>query len=99
MFILANLISAVATVIDLLISAYMFILIARVFISWVNADPYNPIVRFLYQITEPVLWRIRKYVPCVWGGIDFSPLIAMLVLIFLRQFVVVTMHQIAARML
>ena len=98
MFIVGNFIYAVAYVIDLLISAYMFILIARVIVSWVNADPFNPIVRFLYQATEPVLSRIRRIIPSIWGGLDFSPLIAMIILVFCRIFIVQSLFQIALRL-
>lgn len=98
MFIISNLISAIAQVIDILITAYIFIIVARVFVSWVNADPYNPIVRFLYQATEPVLFRIRRYIPCVWGGIDFSPLLLLIFLTFIRTFLLKTLFDLATRL-
>ena len=63
MFVLANLLIALAQVVDYLLTAYMWIVIARAIISWVNPDPYNPIVRFLYSATEPVLYRIRRLLP------------------------------------
>ena len=68
MFVLANLIQALAVVIDYLLWAYLWIIIARAILSWVNPDPYNPIVRFLYSATEPVLYRIRRAVPLYTGG-------------------------------
>ncbi len=95
MFILSNFLNALATIIDFILLAYMWIIIGRAIISWVNADPYNPIVRFLYEVTEPVLSRIRRVLPVFGGGIDFSPMILILVIIFLRQFIVPTLHQIA----
>lgn len=95
MFILSNFIRAVASVMDILLNTYIFILVARVFVSWVSADPFNPIVRFLYQATEPVLSRIRRYIPCVWGGIDFSPLIAMVLIVFIRTFLIRSLYQLA----
>ena len=63
----------------------MWIIIVRALISWVNPDPYNPIVRFLYQITEPVLYAIRKRLPYI-GGIDISPIVVLLVIMFLQAF-------------
>ncbi len=95
MFVVKNFLSALAVLVDLVLSAYMWIIIGRAIISWVNADPYNPIVRFLYQVTEPVLSRIRRFVPSLGGGIDFSPMILIIVIIFLRSFIVPTLQQLA----
>lgn len=88
MFLLANFIFAVAQVLYYVLEIYKWIIIARAVISWVNPDPYNPIVRFLYTATEPVLYRIRRAVPLYAGGIDFSPIIVFVVIIFLQYFVV-----------
>jgi YggT family protein len=66
----------------------MWIVIARAILSWVNPDPYNPIVRFIHNVTEPVLYRIRSKIPVNFGGIDFSPIIVILGVIFLQNFVV-----------
>ena len=95
MFILSNFLNALATLLNFALSAYMWIIIGRAIISWVNADPYNPIVRFLYEVTEPVLVRIRRVLPLYGGGIDFSPMILILAIIFLQQFLVKTLQQIA----
>lgn len=95
MFILGNFLDALATVINIALQVYMWIIIARAVISWVNPDPYNPIVQFLYRSTEPVLYRIRRSLPINAGGIDFSPLIVILAIIFLQQFLVLTLKRIA----
>jgi YggT family protein len=95
MFVVANLIQALAVVIDYLLWAYMWIVIARAILSWVNPDPYNPIVRFLYNVTEPVLWRIRRALPLYGGGIDFSPIIVFVVILFLQQFLVRSLYDLA----
>lgn len=94
MFVMANFIEALATLINIILSASIWVVIGRVIISWVNADPYNPIVRILYQVTEPVLYRIRRFMP-VFGGFDFSPMILILAIIFLQRFLVPTLHQLA----
>jgi YggT family protein len=96
MFVIGNLFIALATVLDWALTIYMWIIIARALISWVNPDPYNPIVRFLYQVTEPVLYPIRKRLPMT--GIDFSPLIVIAVIIFAQRFIVQTLVDIAHRM-
>ena len=95
MFVVANLIQALAVVIDYLLWAYMWIVIARAILSWVNPDPYNPIVRFLYNVTEPLLWRIRRALPLYGGGIDFSPIIVFVVILFLQQFLVRSLYDLA----
>jgi len=94
MFVIANFLGAIATLVEFALSAYIWVIIGRAVISWVNADPYNPIVRFLYEITEPALSRIRRVVP-VMGALDLSPMILILALIFLRSFLVPTLHQLA----
>jgi len=98
MFVVNNFLMAMAGLIDFLLTAYMWIIIGRAIISWVNADPYNPIVRFLYEATEPLLSRIRRVLPLSMGGIDFSPVILILVIMFLQSFLVPTMKQIAMGM-
>ena len=98
MFVLGNFLSALAEVLDLLLSLYMWVIIIAALLSWVNPDPYNPIVRFLYRATEPVFAYIRRLLPISAGGIDFSPMIALFIIIFLRQFLVKTIFQIALRL-
>jgi len=97
MFVFANLINAIAQILDIGLTIYFWILIVRSLISWVNPDPYSPIVRFLYQATEPVLGRIRRFLP-VMGGLDLSPIIAILAIIFIQRFVVATLIEIAFRL-
>ena len=98
MFVLGNLLQALAIVIDYVLQIYSWIVIARVVISWVNADPYNPIVRAIYSVTEPVLYRIRQALPVFAGGIDFSPIVVFIGIMFLQSFLVQTLQQIAFRM-
>ena len=98
MFILANLLEAVAAVLGVLLSAYMWIIIARAVISWVNPDPYNPIVRFLYSVTEPVLYRVRRAIPIYAGGIDFSPILVFVAIYFLELFLVRSLYDLARSM-
>ncbi len=91
MFIFGNLLRALATVIHYVLNIYMWIIIARAVISWVNPDPYNPIVRVLYSVTDPVLLAIRRRLPLSFGGIDFSPIVVILAIIFLEQFLVASL--------
>ena len=95
MFVVNNFMMAIAQLIDFLLTAHIGIRIGRAVISWVNADPHNPIVRFLYEATEPLLSRIRKLLPMSMGGIDFSPMILIMAIMFLQSFLVPTLKQLA----
>lgn len=95
MFILGNLLAALASVIGIVLNLYMWVIIARAIISWVNPDPYNRIVRFLYSITDPVLMAIRRRLPLYFGGIDFSPIVVILAILFLQRFLVASLHDLA----
>jgi YggT family protein len=98
MFIMGNFINAVAIIIDYLLTAYTWIIIAQAILSWVRPDPYSPIVRFLYSVTEPVLRPIRSRMPAGLGGFDFSPMVVILAIVFLQHFVVDTLRQLARQM-
>ncbi|MBW1732647.1 MAG: YggT family protein [Deltaproteobacteria bacterium] len=98
MFVFSNFLVAVAKILDIALSFYMWIIIGRAVISWVNPDPYNTIVRFLYSVTEPVLYPIRRRLPINLGGLDFSPIIVILGIIFVQSFLIKTLYQIAARL-
>jgi len=98
MFVIGNLLNAIASVLALVLNLYMWVVIARAVLSWVNPDPYNPIVRFIYNVTEPVMYRIRSKLPVNFSGIDFSPIIVFLGILFLQKFVVATLHQLASMM-
>jgi YggT family protein len=95
MMVFSNLLSAVAKVLDIVLVIFMWIVIARAILSWVSPDPYNPIVRFIHNVTEPVLYQIRKRIPLNLGGIDFSPIIVLLAVIFLQRFLVTSLYDLA----
>jgi len=97
MFIIANFIKAVAMVLDMALTLYMFVVIARAILSWVSPDPYNPIVRFIHNATEPVLYRVRSKIPYM-GGLDLSPLMVIAAIYFLRIFVVDSLYHLARMM-
>jgi YggT family protein len=97
MFALGNLIDSLAYILNMALTIYMWLIIARALLTWVNPDPYNPIVRFLYNITEPVLEWVRSRVPVVFGGLDLSPLLVLLGIVFLQRFLVATLFDLARR--
>ncbi len=98
MFLLRHLLEAVATVMDLALNIYMWLIIARALLSWVNPDPCNPIVQFLYKVTEPVLGYLRRRLPLVYGGLDLTPLLVLVAIVFLRQFLVASLVDLALRL-
>ena len=98
MFIIGNLLSATAQILKIVLELYMWIMIIRALLSWVNPDPYNPIVQFLNSITEPVLYRVRQLMPMSGTGIDFSPMIVILAIIFLQLFLVNSIGMLAMRL-
>ena len=95
MFVLGNFIAAVARIIDAALTIYMWIIIIRAVLSWVNPDPYNPIVRLLYRVTEPVMALVRRWIPVRGMGIDFSPIIILLAIVFLQSFLVKSLMELA----
>lgn len=95
MFVLANLLNAIALVLDMALNAYFWIVVAGAVLSWVNPDPYNPIVRFINNVTQPVFYQIRKRLPVNFGGIDISPIIVILAIYFLQAFVVTSLRGLA----
>ena len=95
MFILGNFVTALVKIVDIGLSLYMWIIVARALISWVNPDPYNPIVQFLYRATEPVLGPIRRWLPLRGLGIDISPLIVIAAIIFLQGFLLKSLIELA----
>lgn len=97
MFVMGNVMLGVATVVDYVLWLYMWVIIARALISWVNPDPQNPIVQFLERATEPVLAPIRRWMG--WRmGIDLAPIVAILIIIFLQIALVNTLKEMAVRM-
>jgi YggT family protein len=97
MFVLGNLIGAVATVLDVVLNVLGIILIVNALLSWVRPDPANPIVRFLDQVSDAVCDPIRRLLPTVVGGLDLAPMIAIVAIWFLRMFVVQSLHELAFR--
>ena len=90
MFIIGNFIATLANLIYIVSNAYIWIVIARSVVSWINVDPYNQIVRFLVQVTDPVLYRIRRYLPPI-GGVDMSPIVLILTIVFFQSFLMATL--------
>lgn len=97
MFVLGNLLSALAQLLQMLFQIYTLILIARVLITWVNPDPFNPVVQFLARVTDPVLEPLRRVIPSI-GPFDLSPLVALLLLQALQHFLIRTLWDLSVRL-
>ena len=95
MFVISNLVGAIAQLLDMVLWAYLWIIIIRALISWVNPDPWNPVVQFLHRATEPVLAPIRRRLPTWRTGVDLSPLVAILAICFVQWFMVATLRDFA----
>ena len=95
MFVFSNLMLAVTKLLELGLWAYFWIIIARAVVSWVSPDPFNPIVRFLHRVTEPVLRPIRRRLPTFQMGLDLSPMVVILAIYFLQAFLVESLRDLA----
>ena len=98
MFIAGNVLEGIATILDTILWVYMWVIIIRALVSWVNPDPWNPIVQFLQRVTDPVLYQIRKRLGMGSMGFDFSPIIAILLIMFLQIAVVGSLKDLAIRL-
>jgi YggT family protein len=97
-FVAGDFLHAVAVVIDMLLSAYMWVVVARAVLSWVRPDPYNPIVRFINGLVDPVTYRISRVIPTRIGMVDISPLILIALIWFARSFLVRVIMDMGARL-
>ena len=93
MFVIGNFIGGIALVLNIVLNMTMWVIIINALVTWVNPDPYNPIVRTLHSITEPILRPIRRRLPAYSLGVDISPVIAVLIIIFLQFFLVHSLEQ------
>jgi YggT family protein len=98
MFVFGNLVISIAQILNFLLDIYFWIIIISALLSWVNPDPYNPIVRLLYRLTEPVLRPIRRLIGNRLGPIDISPLIVILVITFIQRFLIVSLMDIGYKL-
>jgi YggT family protein len=99
MFMLGHLLQGLAMVVNMVLTLYMWVIIINALLSWVTPDPRNPIVQFLHSAARPVLYQIQRRIPSVYGGIDVSPLIAMLGIYLLRHVLVASLDTVAVRLI
>jgi YggT family protein len=95
MFIIGYFLLALAKVLNFVLIVFMWLVIARAVLSWVSPDPFNPIVRFINNVTEPILYPIRSKLPVNLGGLDLSPIVVFMAIIFLQTFLVPILQRLA----
>jgi YggT family protein len=95
MFIIGYFLLALAKVLNFVLIIFLWLVIARAVLSWVSPDPFNPIVRFINNVTEPILYPIRSKLPVNLGGLDLSPIVVFMAIIFLQTFLVPILQRIA----
>ncbi len=98
MYVVGYFLQALAGVLHIVLMTAMIVVVARAVLSWVSPDPYNPLVRIIIQLSEPLLYPVRRRVP-YFGGMDWSPMIVILFLMFLDNFVVPSLYRIAVGMI
>ena len=98
MFVFGNLIISIAQILNILLDIYFWIIVIAALVSWVNPDPYNPIIRFLYRATEPVLRPIRRIIGNRLGPIDISPLVVILIITFIQRFLISSLIEIGYKL-
>ncbi len=98
MFVVGNLLIAIADILDIALTVYMWVIIIAALVSWVNPDPYNPVVRILYSLTEPVLRPIRRLIGFRLGSVDISPMIVILAIYFIKKFLIVTLIELGYKL-
>lgn len=96
MFIIGDILVALSKVLNIVLTFLWILILARAILSWVNPDPYNPIVRFIHNITEPILFQVRKRLPSQFGGMDFSPLIVFLAIILIQEIIIHRLYVLGA---
>src|SRR5262245_2372924 len=97
MWMVAQVISTVATILEWVLNALGLVIIINALLSWVRPDPSNPIVRFLDQVSDAVCDPIRRLIPTIVAGLDLAPMIAMAAIWFIKLFVVNSLHELAFR--
>jgi YggT family protein len=98
MFVFGNLFSSIASILNLLLDLYFWVIFARAILSWIRPDPYNPIVRTVYRLVDPVTYKISRIIPTRIGMVDVAPFILMLLIIFVQKFLVATLFDMGMRM-
>jgi YggT family protein len=91
----ANFVITITQMLQMVLQLYFWVVIIAAIMSWIEPNPYNPIVRAIYSLTEPVFDWVRRHMPVMFGGIDFSPMVVIFAIYFLQAFFIPTVRQLA----
>jgi YggT family protein len=94
-FVYTNFVITVAQLLSSVLEVYLWVVIISAVMSWIEPNPYNPIVRVIYSLTEPVFDFVRRHLPVFFGGLDFSPIIVILVIYFVQSYFIPTFARLA----
>jgi YggT family protein len=97
-FAFGNLLTSIAYVLNILLEIYLWVIIIRAILSWIRPNPYNPLVRIIYGLVDPITYRISRLFPTRIGMIDISPFILLIFIIFLQKFLIKTLFNMGLRM-
>ncbi|HNQ46030.1 MAG TPA: YggT family protein [Syntrophorhabdus sp.] len=98
MFVFGNFVTGIAYILDMLLTVYFWIILIRAVLSWIQPNPYNPAVRIIYNLVDPVTYRISRKIPTRIGAIDFAPFILMIIIVFLQRFLIRSLFDLGTRM-
>lgn len=98
MFVFGNFVTGLAYVLDTLLNIYFWIILIRAVLSWIQPNPYNPLVRTVCRLVDPVTYKLSRMIPTRLGAIDFAPFILMLLIVFLQRFLVRSLFEFGARL-
>jgi YggT family protein len=98
MFVFGHFVNGVAYILDILLNIYFWIILIRAVLSWIQPNPYNPLVRTIYKLVDPVTFRISRIIPTRLGMIDFAPFILMILIVFLQRFLIRSLFDLGTRM-
>lgn len=98
MFVFGNFVTGIAYVVDMLLNIYFWIILIRTVLSWLQPNPYNPLVRIIYNLVDPVTYKISRMIPTRVGMIDLAPFILMILIVFVQRFFVRSLFDLGTRM-
>jgi len=91
---LTGLMIPIARIVDIILEIYLWIIVVRAILSWVRPNPFNPVVRFIYALVDPISFRIAKIIPTRIGMVDIAPLILIIMVMVLQKFLVEMLYRI-----
>ena len=92
MNVVLELVANLLMILNSIIMLYMWVIIIAALITWVQPDPYNPVVQLLYRLTQPAYNLVRRFIPTMFNGIDLAPLVIIIFLQIIQVFITAVIH-------